>query len=219
MAMGLIGRKCGMTRVFTEDGVSIPVTVVEVEPNRITQIKTEATDGYSAIQVTTGSRRPIRVNKAMSGHCAKAGVTAGRGLWEFRVNASEVSNYTLGQECLADLFAIGQIVDVAGTSKGRGNTGTITRWNFGSQRASHGNSLSHNRPGSIGQNQTPGKVFKGKKMAGRWGHERISIQGLEIIRVDIERNALLIKGAIPGAPGGDVIIYPAAKAGKTTAAA
>lgn len=210
MAIGIVGRKCGMTRVFNEDGVSVPVTVVEVDPNRITQVKTTETDGYTAVQVTTGERRASRVTKPAAGHFKKAGVEAGRGLWEFRVD--DLEGYEVGGEIKADIFEVGQIVDVTGQSKGKGFAGTIKRWNFRGQDNTHGNSLSHRAPGSIGQNQTPGRVFKGKKMSGHMGAERVTVQTLEVVRVDAERNLLLIKGAVPGATGGDVIVRPAVKA-------
>lgn len=211
MSVGIVGRKCGMTRVFTEDGVSIPVTVIEVEPNRITQVKSDEADGYAAVQVTTGVRRASRVTKPLAGHYAKAGVEAGRGLWEFRLDASD-EQFEVGSTIGVDRFSAGQIVDVTGVSKGKGFQGVIKRWNFSMQDATHGNSLSHRAPGSIGQNQSPGRVFKGKKMAGHMGAEQVTVQNLEVVRVDAERNLLLIKGAVPGAPGGDVIVSPAVKA-------
>jgi large subunit ribosomal protein L3 len=211
MSIGLVGRKCGMTRVFTEDGVSIPVTVVEVTPNVITQVKTNEVDGYCAIQITTGVRKASRVNKAAAGHFAKAKVEAGRGLWEFRLEDADSAKYTAGDQILVTHFSDGEMVDVTGQSKGKGFAGTIKRHNFRGQDNTHGNSLSHRVPGSIGQNQSPGKVFKGKKMCGHMGDEVVTTQSLKIIRVDAERNALLIKGAIPGAPGGDVIIRAACK--------
>lgn len=210
MTIGLVGKKCGMTRIFTEDGVSIPVTVVEVDPNRITQVKTQETDGYSAIQVTSGSRRASRVTKSMAGHYAKASTEAGRGLWEFRVEGEE--SFQVGDQLNVDRFEAGQKVDVTGQSKGKGFAGAIKRWNFSMQDATHGNSLSHRAPGSIGQCQTPGRVFKGKKMSGHMGAERVTVQSLEVVRVDVERNLLLIKGAVPGAPGGDVFVQHAVKA-------
>ncbi|MFY3325589.1 50S ribosomal protein L3 [Vibrio fluvialis] len=208
--IGLIGRKVGMTRVFTEDGVSIPVTVVEVEANRVSQVKTLETDGYAAIQVTSGSKKANRVNKAEAGHFAKAGVEAGRGLWEFRLENGE--EFEVGAELTVELFNETKKVDVTGTSKGKGFQGAVKRWNFRTQDMTHGNSLSHRAPGSIGQCQTPGRVFKGKKMAGHMGAERVTTQNLEIVRVDAERNLLLIKGAVPGATGGNVIVKPAVKA-------
>ncbi|AGB08790.1 50S ribosomal protein L3 [Vibrio parahaemolyticus] len=208
--IGLIGRKVGMTRVFTEEGVSIPVTVVEVEANRVSQVKTLETDGYAAIQVTAGSKKANRVNKAEAGHFAKAGVEAGRGLWEFRLENGE--EFEVGAELTVELFNETKKVDVTGTSKGKGFQGAVKRWNFRTQDMTHGNSLSHRAPGSIGQCQTPGRVFKGKKMAGHMGAERVTTQNLEIVRVDAERNLLLIKGAVPGATGGNVIVKPAVKA-------
>ncbi|MFZ4789973.1 MAG: 50S ribosomal protein L3 [Candidatus Competibacteraceae bacterium] len=211
MAIGLIGRKAGMTRVFTEDGVSIPVTLIEVEPNRVTQIKTEAIDGYRALQVTVGQRRASRVTRPMAGHFAKAGVEPGRGLWEFRLAESEGAEIDVGAELKADVFQVGQKVDVTGISIGKGFAGVIKRYHFRSQRATHGNSLSHRAPGSIGQNQSPGRVFKGKKMCGHLGAVQRSTQNLEVIRVDVERNLLAIKGSVPGAKGGDVMIRPAVK--------
>jgi large subunit ribosomal protein L3 len=214
MAIGLIGHKLGMTRVFTEDGESIPVTVIEVEPNRVTQLKTLETDGYHGLQVTTGSRRASHVNKPLAGHFAKAGVAAGRGLWEFRLDEGESSEIAVGSELTVEFFEAGQQVDVTGITIGKGFAGTIKRHNFRGQRNSHGNSLSHRVPGSIGQNQTPGRVFKGKKMAGHMGTVRRCVQNLDVVRVDVERNLLLIKGSVPGAKGGDLIIYPAVKARK-----
>jgi len=211
MTIGLVGRKSGMTRVFTEDGVSIPVTVVEVTPNRVTQIKEVDSDGYRAIQVTAGSRKTSKVNKARAGQFAKAGVEAGAGLWEFRLEAAEEAP-AVGTELTVARFEAGQKVDVAGKSKGKGFQGVIKRWNFSMQDATHGNSLSHRAPGSIGQCQTPGRVWKGKKMSGHMGAANVTTQGLEVVRVDAERNLLLIKGALPGAPGGDVIVRPAVKA-------
>jgi large subunit ribosomal protein L3 len=211
MTIGLVGRKSGMTRVFTEDGVSIPVTVVEITPNRVTQIKEVDSDGYRAIQVTAGTRKASRVSKAQAGQFAKAGVEAGRGLWEFRLEDADEAP-AVGSELTVEQFSVGQKVDVAGKSKGKGFQGVIKRWNFSMQDATHGNSRSHRAPGSIGQNQTPGRVWKGKKMAGHMGSANVTTQGLEIVRVDVERNLLLIKGAVPGAPGGDVIVRPAVKA-------
>ncbi len=213
MSIGVVGRKCGMTRVFADNGASIPVTVIEVEPNRITQIKSSAADGYAAVQVTCGSRRPGRVTKSEAGHFAKAGTEAGRGTWEFRVaSEADLAGLELGGVVALDRFSAGQMVDVSGVSKGKGFAGVIKRWNFSTQDATHGNSLSHRAPGSIGQNQSPGRVFKGKKMAGHMGAERVTVQNLELVRVDAERNLLLVKGAIPGAPGGDVIVRAAVKA-------
>jgi large subunit ribosomal protein L3 len=211
MAIGLVGRKCGMTRIFTEDGVSIPVTVIEVEPNRITQIKSEGADGYSAIQVTTGSRKASHLSKAAAGQFAKAGVGAGRGLWEFRVDGSDVAGFNVGDFIQVGIFEAGKKVDVTATSKGKGFAGVIKRWNFAAQDATHGNSLSHRAPGSIGQNQSPGRVFKGKKMAGHMGNRQVTTQSLEVVRVDAEKNLLLVKGAVPGATGADVIVSPAVK--------
>jgi len=199
-----------MTRIFTEDGAAIPVSVIEVEPNRITQIKTADSDGYVALQVTCGSRKVSRVSKPEAGHFAKANVDAGRGLWEFRCDS--VEGYEVGGEIAADSFEAGQKVDVTGVSKGKGFQGGVKRWNFSMQDATHGNSISHRAPGSIGQCQTPGRVFKGKKMAGHMGSERVTTQNLEVVRVDVERGLLLVKGAVPGAPGGDVVVQPAVKA-------
>jgi large subunit ribosomal protein L3 len=199
-----------MTRVFTEEGVSIPVTVVEVEANRVSQVKTLETDGYAAIQVTTGAKKANRVSKPEAGHFAKAGVEAGRGLWEFRLENGE--EFAVGSELTVELFNDTKKVDVTGTSKGKGFQGAVKRWNFRTQDMTHGNSLSHRAPGSIGQCQTPGRVFKGKKMAGHMGAERVTTQNLEIVRVDAERNLLLIKGAVPGSTGGNVIVKPAVKA-------
>ena len=201
-----------MTRIFTEEGASIPVSVVEVLPNRITQIKSDETDGYRAVQVTTGSRRASRVTKPMAGHFAKAGVESGRGLWEFRVAGDEAAEMEVGGEINVGIFEAGQKIDVTGRSIGKGFQGGVKRWNFSMQDATHGNSISHRAPGSIGQCQTPGRVFKGKKMAGHMGAEQVTTQGLEIVRVDAERNLLLIKGAVPGAPGGDVVVRPTIKA-------
>ncbi|WP_035516919.1 50S ribosomal protein L3 [Pseudohaliea rubra] len=211
MTIGLVGRKSGMTRVFTEDGASIPVTVVEIAPNRVTQIKASESDGYRAVQVTAGIRRADKVSKSEAGHFAKAGVEAGSGLWEFRLADSD-EPFEVGAELTVDRFEVGQMVDVSGRSKGKGFQGAVKRWNFRTQDATHGNSLSHRAPGSIGQCQTPGRVFKGKKMAGHMGAESVTVQGLEIVRVDAERNLLLIKGSVPGAPGGSVIVRPAVKA-------
>ncbi|HBD12180.1 MAG TPA: 50S ribosomal protein L3 [Porticoccaceae bacterium] len=213
MGFGIVGRKCGMSRVFTDEGASVPVSVIQVESNRITQVKTPEADGYAAVQVTAGKRPASRVTKSLAGHYAKAGSEAGVGLWEFRLDRSgDAELPELGSEISLDQFAAGQRVDVSGISKGKGYAGVIKRWNFSTQDATHGNSLSHRAPGSIGQNQTPGRVFKGKKMAGHMGAERKTIQNLEIVRVDVERNLLLVKGAIPGAPGGHVIVRPAVKA-------
>jgi len=211
MTIGLIGRKRGMTRVFTEQGESIPVTVVEVSPNRITQVKTVAVDGYRALQVTLGEKRTSLLNKPQVGHFSKAEVEAGEGLWELRLNDDEGANLETGAELTVDQFEAGQKVDVTGTSKGKGFAGVIKRYNFAMQDATHGNSLSHRAPGSIGQCQTPGRVFKGKKMAGHMGDVRVTTQNLEVVRVDKERNLLLIKGAVPGANGGQVTVRPAVK--------
>ncbi len=210
MSIGLVGRKSGMTRVFTDDGVSIPVTVIEVDPNRVTGVRTIDANGYSAVQVTSGSRKASRVSKSKAGHFAKAGVEAGRGLWELRMDAG-VEAPEVGSELTVTEFEVGQKVDVTGQSKGKGFQGGIKRWNFQMQDATHGNSLSHRSNGSIGQCQTPGRVWKGKKMSGHMGSEQVTIQTLEVVRVDTERNLLLIKGAVPGAPGGDVFVRPAVK--------
>ncbi len=215
MSIGLVGRKCGMTRVFTEDGVSVPVTLIEASPNRITQVKTQETDGYSAIQVTAGKKRAALVTKPLAGHYAKAKVEAGRGLWEFRVDDAQIGNYAVGGELKADeLFKVGQAVDVAGVTKGKGFQGTIKRHHFTMGDATHGNSLSHRAPGSIGQRQTPGRVFPGKKMSGHMGAVNQTSMNLEVVRIDAERGLIAIRGAVPGAPGGDVIVRPAAKAAK-----
>jgi large subunit ribosomal protein L3 len=212
MAIGLIGRKAGMTRIFTEDGNSVPVTVIEVEPNRITQLKTLERDGYRALQITTGTKRLNHVNKPMAGHFAKAGVEAGRGLWEFRLEQGEGEDMVIGAELRVDLFEAGQKVDVTGTTIGKGFAGTIKRHNFRSQRNSHGNSRAHRVPGSIGQNQTPGRVFKGKKMAGHMGAARRCAQNLHIVRIDADRNLLMVRGSVPGAKGGNLIVRPSVKA-------
>ena len=209
MSLGLVGRKVGMTRVFSDDGVSTPVTVIEVEPNRVSQIKTVETDGYTAVQVITGTRRASRVTKPLAGHYRKAGVEPGRGSWEFRVDS--VDGVELGSEIHVDIFEQGQIVDVAGVSKGKGFQGGIKRHNFTMQDATHGNSVSHRSNGSIGQNQTPGRVFKGKKMSGHMGAANVTTQNLQIVRIDAERNLVLIRGAVPGAKSGDVVILPAVK--------
>ena len=212
MKIGLVGRKRGMTRIFTEEGNSIPVTVIEVSPNRVTQVKDEETDGYRSIQVTFGRKRANLVNRPVGGHYAKAGVEAGEGLWELRLPAGEDGAVEAGSELKVDMFEAGELVDVTGTSKGKGFAGTVKRHNFRMQDATHGNSLAHRAPGSIGQCQTPGRVFKGKKMAGQMGDERVTTQNLEIVRVDTERNLLLIKGAVPGAAGGAVMVRPSVKA-------
>jgi large subunit ribosomal protein L3 len=210
MRIGIVGRKCGMTRIFTDEGASIPVTVVEASPNHITQVKSVDSDGYSAIQVTTGSKKPSRVSKPLAGGFSKAGIEAGRGQWEFRADGSDEA-FEVGAAITVERFEKGQKVDVTGTSKGKGFQGGVKRWNFSMQDATHGNSISHRSNGSIGQNQTPGRVFKGKKMSGQMGNAQVTTQNLEIVRIDPERNLLLIKGAIPGAPGGDIIIRPAVK--------
>jgi large subunit ribosomal protein L3 len=209
--IGIVGRKVGMTRIFTEEGTSVPVTVIEVEPNRVTQLRSEDKDGYKAFQVTTGTRKASRVNKAQAGHLSKAGVDAGRGFWEFRLDGTEGEGIEVGGEVKVDIFEAGQIVDVRGTTQGKGFQGGVKRHGFTMQDATHGNSISHRAPGSIGQCQTPGRVFKGKKMAGHMGDVQRSIQNLEIVRVDAERNLLLVKGAVPGSRGGDVIVTPAIK--------
>ena len=212
MAIRLVGQKVGMTRVFTDDGISQPVTVIHVDPNRVTQVKTVETDGYRGVQVTAGTRRASRVNKPAAGHFAKAGVEAGRGLWETRLEDGEGEDLAVGSEIKVDIFEAGQIVDVTGTSIGKGFAGVIKRYNFAMQDATHGNSLSHRAPGSIGQCQTPGRVFKGKKMAGHMGNVKTTVQNLEIVRVDTEQNLILVKGAVPGSKGGDVVVRPAVKA-------
>ncbi len=209
MSLGLVGRKVGMTRIFTEQGESIPVTVLEMEPNRVTQVKTSATDGYNAIQVTVGSRRASRVNKAAAGHFAKAGVEAGRTTVEFRLD--DVTDYSAGAEIKADIFAEGQIVDVTGTSIGKGFQGGIKRHNFHRQDMTHGNSVSHRSNGSIGQNQTPGRVFKGKKMSGHMGAEKCTVQNIEVVRVDVDKNLILVRGGVPGSKNSNVVIKPAVK--------
>jgi large subunit ribosomal protein L3 len=214
MTMGLVGRKCGMTRVFTDDGLSVPVTVIEAQPNRITQVKTVETDGYRALQVTAGSRKPSSVSKPAAGHFSKANVEAGDFISEFRLEEDDASAYEVGGEIKVDLFEAGQKVDVIGTSIGKGFAGTVKRHNFRMQDATHGNSLSHRAPGSIGQNQSPGRVFPGKKMSGHMGNVRRTVQSLEIVRVDSARNLLLVRGAVPGAKGGHVIVRPSVKAKK-----
>ena len=210
MSIGIVGRKCGMSRIFTEDGVSVPVTLIEATPNRIVQIKTNEVDGYQAVQVTAGNKRAALVNKPQAGHYAKAKVEAGRGLWEFRVDA--LDGYQVGGEIRADIFSEGQIVDVQGVTKGKGFQGTIKRHNFRMGDATHGNSLSHRSPGSLGQRQTPGRVFPGKKMAGHMGVDVQTTQNLKVMKVDAERGVIAIRGAVPGAPGGNVIVRPASKA-------
>ena len=211
MTMGIVGRKCGMTRVFTDDGVSIPVTVIEAQPNRITQVKTVDVDGYRAVQVTAGSKKASRVSKPEAGHFAAAKVEAGDLIRELRLSDSDTTEYEIGSDLRVDLFTEGQKVDVIGTSIGKGFAGVIKRHHFAMQDATHGNSLAHRAPGSIGQNQSPGRVFKGKKMAGHMGNVRRTVQNLEVVRVDSERNLLLIKGAVPGHKGGSVIVQPAVK--------
>ena len=215
MTIGLVGRKCGMSRVFTDDGRSIPVTLIEATPNRVTQVKTVETDGYNAVQVAVGTKRAALVTKPLAGHYAKAKVEAGRSLFEFRLTADELAKFAVGGEVKADeVFTVGQKVDVAGISKGKGFQGTIKRWHFTMGDATHGNSLSHRSPGSIGQRQTPGRVFPGKKMSGHMGNVRRSAVNLEVVKIDTDRHLIAIKGSVPGAPGGDVIIRPAVKAKK-----
>ncbi len=210
-SLGIVGRKAGMSRVFTEDGKSIPVTLIEATPNRIVQIKTLESDGYSAIQVTAGVKRAALINKPEAGHLAKAKVEAGRGLWELRVADDKIGDFQVGGEIRADIFEVGQSVDVQGVTKGKGFQGTIKRWNFRMGDATHGNSLSHRSPGSIGQRQTPGRVFPGKKMAGHMGHVTQTTQNLQVVKVDAERGLIAVRGAVPGAPGGDVIVRPTSK--------
>ncbi len=210
-SLGIVGRKAGMSRLFTEDGKSIPVTLIEATPNRIVQVKTPDADGYSAVQVTAGVKRAALINKPEAGHLAKAKVEAGRGLWELRVEADKIGDFQVGGEIKADIFEVGQLVDVQGVTKGKGFQGTIKRWNFTMGDATHGNSLSHRSPGSIGQRQTPGRVFPGKKMSGHMGAETQTTQRLEVVKVDAERGLIAIKGAVPGAPGGDVIVRPTSK--------
>ncbi|VFP84173.1 50S ribosomal protein L3 [Candidatus Erwinia haradaeae] len=207
--IGLVGKKVGMTRIFTEEGISVPVTVIKLEENRVIQVKKRETDGYTAIQVTTGVQRSQRMTKPQAGHFIKSGTSAGRGLWEFRL--PEVTSFNVGQSVNIDVLLHAKKVDISGTSKGKGFSGTVKRWNFRTQDSTHGNSLSHRVPGSIGQNQTPGKVFKGKKMAGQMGNQRVTIQNLKIIQIDIDQNLLLVKGAVPGATGSDLIIKQAVK--------
>jgi large subunit ribosomal protein L3 len=213
MSLGLVGRKVGMTRIFTDDGVSVPVTVLEVSNNRVTQVRTPSQDGYSAVQVAFGSRRNSRVSKAEAGHFAKAGVDAARVLREFRMDADTAQQYQAGAAVSADIFKAGQMVDVSGVTQGKGFAGTIRRHHFKSQRATHGNSKSHNVPGSIGMNQDPGRVFPGKRMSGHLGAVTRTTQNLEIVRVDAERGLLLVKGAVPGSKGGHVVVSPAIKGG------
>ncbi|BCX88806.1 large subunit ribosomal protein L3 [Methylomarinovum tepidoasis] len=214
MTIGVVGRKRGMTRIFTEDGQSVPVTVIEVDLNRVTQLRTEEKDGYRAVQVTAGCKKPSRLTKPEAGHFAKNGVEPGRGLWEFRLEAGEGEDLEVGATIGVDIFSEGQLVDVTGTTIGKGFAGTIKRHNFNSQDASHGNSLSHRVPGSIGQCQTPGRVFKGKRMAGHLGNVRRTVQNLKVVAVDKDRNLLLVKGAVPGHKGTDVLVRPAVKAKK-----
>lgn len=209
--IGIVGRKAGMSRIFTEDGAAVSVTLIEATPNRVTQVKTPELDGYCAVQVTAGHKRASLVNKALSGHYAKAKVEAGRGLWEFRVPAADLGKFEVGAEIKADIFEEGQMVDVQGVTKGKGFQGTIKRHNFKMGDATHGNSLSHRAPGSIGQRQTPGRVFPGKKMAGHMGAEVQSTQNLKIVKIDLERGLIAVRGAVPGAPGGDVVIRPTSK--------
>ncbi|TCJ12369.1 50S ribosomal protein L3 [Parasulfuritortus cantonensis] len=213
MTLGLVGRKIGMTRVFTDDGVSIPVTVLDMSNNRVSQIKTAETDGYDALQIAYGSRKASRVSKPLAGHYAKAGTEAGRGMTEFRVSADVAGQYQPAGAVSVEIFAAGQLVDVSGVTQGKGFAGTIKRYHFSSQRASHGNSRSHNVPGSIGQAQDPGRIFPGKRMSGQLGAVNRTIQNLEVVRVDAERQLLLIKGAVPGPKGGDVVVRPAVKGG------
>ena len=214
MSLGLVGRKIGMTRIFTDDGDTLPVTVLDVSNNRVTQIKTPENDGYAAVQVTYGKRRANRVNKAAAGHFAKAAVEAGRVLREFRVAQEELANLKVGATIGVDIFKVGQKVDVSGTSQGKGFAGVIKRHHFKSNRASHGNSVSHNKPGSTGQAQDPGRVFPGKRMPGQLGNVKRTALSLEVLRIDAERQLLLVKGALPGAKGGDVMVRPSVKAGK-----
>jgi len=211
MSLGLVGRKVGMTRIFTDDGATVPVTVLDVSNNRVTQIKTPETDGYAAVQVTFGQRRASRVGKPLAGHLAKAGVEAGHVLKEFPVSAEELSNLKPGDQISVTIFAVGQKVDVSGTSIGKGFAGGIKRHNFSSNRASHGNASAHNAPGSIGMAQDPGRVFPGKRMTGHLGDVKATTQNLEIVRVDAERQLLLVKGAVPGAKGSDVVVRAAVK--------
>lgn len=218
MTIGLVGRKCGMTRIFTDAGDSIPVTVVEAFPNRVTRIKDIDSDGYRAVQVTAGSVKPSRVSKPMAGQFAKANAEPGEGLWEFRLGEGEETDLAVGSQVNVEVFQPGQIVDVTGVSKGKGFAGTVKRHNFSMQDATHGNSLSHRAPGSIGQNQSPGRVFRGKKMSGQMGNVNRTASNLEIVRVDTERNLILIKGGVPGAPGGRLIVRPAVKANNGGAA-
>jgi len=212
MSLGLVGRKVGMTRIFADDGTAVPVTVLDVANNRVTQIKTKETDGYSAVQVTYGKRRANRVDKAQAGHLAKAGVEAGELVREFEIDGDALANLKVGETVSVETFAVGQFVDVTGTTKGRGFAGVIRRHHFSSNRASHGNSLSHNKPGSISMAQDPGRVFPGKRMAGQLGNARRTAQTLKVVRVDAARGLLLVKGAVPGADGGHILVRPAVKA-------
>ncbi|WWO96264.1 MAG: 50S ribosomal protein L3 [Candidatus Dasytiphilus stammeri] len=209
--IGLVGTKLGMSRFFTPEGISIPVTVIKVNVNFVTQIKSFDKDGYQAVQLTTGEQKKNRVSKPLAEHCNKAGVKMGRGLWEFSLSKEESNNFVVGQGINLNLFRDIKKVDITGTSKGKGFAGTVKRWNFHTQDASHGNSLSHRVPGSIGQNQTPGRVFKGKKMAGRLGNQRVTIQGLRVVQIDSDNNFIMVKGAVPGATGTNIFIKPAVK--------
>jgi len=211
MTLGLVGRKCGMTRIYAEDGSAVPVSVIHVEPNRVVQVKAMGTDGYRAVQITAGVKKRSRLSRPEAGHYAKAGVEAGRGLWEFRLEDGDTAQYAVGSELGVDLFQEGQYVDVQGTSIGKGFAGVVKRHNFRTQDATHGNSLSHRAPGSIGQNQTPGRVFKGKRMAGHLGNVTTTVQSLKVFAIDKERSLLMIKGAVPGAKGSDVVVRPAVK--------
>ncbi|MDX1902015.1 MAG: 50S ribosomal protein L3 [Gammaproteobacteria bacterium] len=215
MAIGLVGRKCGMTRIFMEDGLSVPVTVIEVLPNKVTQVKNLETDGYTAIQVTTGARKRSKVARPLAGHYGKAGIEPGRGLWEFRVQHDELKDIAVGSEITLSRFTTDQMVDVTAVTRGKGFAGTIKRHHFAGQDATHGNSLSHRVPGSIGQRQSPGKVFKGKKMSGHLGNAQRTVQLQKIVRIDLERNLVMVYGGVPGAPGVDVIVKPAVKAKQT----
>ncbi|SCK10263.1 50S ribosomal protein L3 [Vogesella sp. LIG4] len=213
MTLGLVGRKVGMTRIFTEDGASVPVTVLDMSANRVSQIKNAETDGYTAVQVAAGSRKANRVNKAEAGHFAKAGIEAARTMREFVLSADQLASLNVGDKLSVEVFQVGQLVDVTGTSKGKGFSGAIKRHNFSSNRASHGNSVSHNSPGSIGMAQDPGRVFPGKRMAGQYGNVKSTVQCLEVVRIDAERQLILVKGAVPGAKNGDVVVRPSVKAG------
>lgn len=217
MTIGLVGRKCGMTRVFTDDGAAVPVTVIEVLPNRVTRVLTDEANGYAAVQVTTGRRNPSRLSKAVAGSYAKAGVEPGEGLWEFRASPAELADLQPGAELKVDRFQAGQFVDVAGTTIGKGYAGTIKRHHFNSQDASHGNSVSHRAPGSIGQRQFPGRVFPGKRMSGHLGDAHRTTQSLEVVRVDADRNLMLVRGAVPGHRDGRLVVTPAVKARKSRA--